>query len=97
MNHNPEAIGFLFNQLRLTGDEPALLLQQYLDIASNALSSEALKFLCTQLIPHSLSVISQAANSIAIKLIDGMLILRSGTKQWHRNMICCIAAMFWHL
>lgn len=74
MNRNPEAIGFLFAQLRLTGEESALLLQQYLDIASNAVSSEAVKFLCTQMIPHSLSVISQAASSVTIKLVDGMYV-----------------------
>ncbi len=68
-----EVMDCLFRQLRIAGDETPSLLQQYLSIASNALSSEAVKFLCTQMIPHSLSVISQAAVTIASKLVNGMM------------------------
>lgn len=71
-------MGFLFEQLKLTGDEPPSLLQRYLCIASNVLSSESVKFLCAQMIPHSLSVISQAAVTIASKLVNGMYVLNGG-------------------
>lgn len=64
-------MGFLFEQLKLTGDEPPSLLQQYLCIASNVLSPETVKFLCAQMISHPLSVISQAAVTIASKLVKG--------------------------
>lgn len=64
-------MNFLFSQLKLTGLEPPQLLQQYLCIASNALSPKTVKFLCAEMIPHSLSVISQAAVIVASKLLYG--------------------------
>ena len=73
----------LFNQLQLRGDECPSLLQQYLCIASYTLSPKTVKFLCSQMVPHSLSVISQAAITIASNLINGVTLIHSNSKLKH--------------
>lgn len=71
VQNDTETMMSLFNQLKITGNEPPSVLQQYLCIASNLPQPKTVKFLCTELIPHPLSVIGQAAVTVACKLIDG--------------------------
>ena len=65
----------LYDQFKLTGMESPSVLQQYLCIASNTPSLKTVKFLCTEMIPHSLSVIGQAAVTVTTKLVKGMYCL----------------------
>lgn len=69
-----ETMIFLFSQLKLTGLEPPSLLQQYIYIASDTVSLQAVKFLCAEMISYPLSAIGQAAAIVAGRLINSMLI-----------------------
>ena len=71
LQDDKESTDYLCNQLVLTGQEPPKVLQQFLSIASIRVSEATLKFLCSEMISHPLSVFSQAAANIATKLIDG--------------------------
>ena len=65
----------LFSHLKLTGKESPSQLLQYLYIASRVFSPKTIKFLCTEMISHPLSVIGQAAVIVVNKLIDGMFLI----------------------
>lgn len=64
-------VAALYHQLKLTQTESPAVLRQYLWIASNLPSPETIKFLCAEMIPHPLSVIGQAAVTVATKLVKG--------------------------
>ena len=70
--YDTEMMAALYSQLKLTGMESPAMLRQYLCIAAHTLSLNTVKFLCIEMIPHSLSVIGQAAVTVASKLVDGM-------------------------
>lgn len=85
LQDDKESIDCLSNQLKLTGQESPKLLQQFLNIASSKASEATLKFLCSEMITHPLSVISQAAANIANRLIDGTI---------HLIVLLCMLSAF---
>lgn len=67
----------LYDQLKVTGMESPIVLQQFLCIASCTPSPKTVQFLCAKMISHPLSAIGQAAVTVTTKLLDGSICIQN--------------------
>lgn len=63
----------LYDNLQITEMDSPRQLLQYLFVMSKIPSPKTVKFICVNMIPHPLSAIGQAAVTVVIDLIDGII------------------------